>query len=303
MAGNHVGDDLKAARQFVDDCEACMSGLLSGETVNPENTKSDLSRIQSAAMRINARAIASMAQVALGNCEGYHKRPEQLHGSLLGLNKLVHQYRTGLDEVWVKPLKEGPQISSTTSVPIPEKTDEFQQLIQARRILQPLIKFAANETDKAALTLLAGLEIVQPSEQNVVRSLDVIMPSITNELLRFARQSGKSLSISHGFDEIWVSGEMATALETGLGNIGKYLISKSIDHLEHRQTVGKCGSAHMAFTARGKGELFDFMVTCEGKPVHSTELDLDILQQFGGQLHISYAVSYTHLTLPTTPYV
>lgn len=277
-----MGDNLLAARQFTDECHGHLVPLLSAPSLDKTHVTEVLSAIKCSAKDMNARAIFRAAQTAIEEF-GNVQTAAQTTGALLALNKLVCQYTEGLNEV-------APVINEETLQDIYEA--ERLQWREARETFLPLQRFAQNAEEASLLSVLANLHPAIPGEKAVpsTESFDELMTDITDESLRNARESEKSVSVSYATDEILMDQDLADAAQAALIDICNGLIHRSVEDPKRRQTQGLSGAAHIAITAKRQGDFFDILVSCEG-PAPSENLltgsVFDALREWGAELSVS----------------
>lgn len=93
-----MGDNLKAASQFVTESKRALDHLITVPSLNPSNTFDQLAELQRGAKIMHARAIYRAAQTAV---DMMHKgRPQDMvQSELITVRGLVSQYENGLIEV------------------------------------------------------------------------------------------------------------------------------------------------------------------------------------------------------------
>ncbi len=281
---NNTGDNLVAARQFASHCADTLRFLLTSGERETQTALQLLSVVRLEAQSMRARSISRMAQTAITEIGAGCPRA-RCDGTLLVLNKLVRQYRDGLDEI----APAMPQISTRTSKP---ETADAEALDRARQILLPLRKFAKPGAESQSIKTLLNLVPFTPAQmpEDPSDSFDVIMPAITNESLRKARIEKKSVSVSYASDEIRMDEALAKDVETALITICQNLVNRSVEAPLRRQNQGLSGAAHIAITAREKAKGFNILISCEG-PMPSQNLLLEPevkrLQTYGAALSMT----------------
>lgn len=274
----YVGDNLEAARAFSDRCLDTLSGLMTGRTEDADERLKALTSIQDQATDLRARSIRRAASLAIEDFTHSHN-PARRSGSLLALNKLVHQYTQGLNQI--APCAE---LHPVISAQILEK--DARDMAAAQNILAPLRSLAKPGSETAAISALLNItpESLQTAPQDPADHFDVIMPGITSESLRKARHSKKSVSISYASDDIFLNRQLSTILETALTTLCVGLVERSVEVPLRRQNQGLSGTAHIAITARRKAGTFDLIITGEG-PIPNASLmhhpNIAALSQFG----------------------
>lgn len=295
-----MGDDLTAARHFSTLCEDNLRILTSPDTLRSDYLSS-LTTIHDQAIALNARAISRAARLALD--EHHHDLSRPRHqGNVLVLNKLIHQYRTGLEEIGSRQsetlLTENMREAKVeTSDPTLDRQarDEVEAHIDAHETLKPLIKFAETESDRTSLLKLMSLHVV-PSPQQVLDAdmieWETIIQNITAESLRMAREYNKTVSISHAGDMDEIDADIAASLEPVINDICASLVLNSVEDADLRQSRGLSRSAHIAITSRNQGSKFDVLIVCEGRSHAHILWDNHVsepIEKLGATLNKSYA--------------
>lgn len=273
-----VGDNLETAREFSDRCLDMLGGLMTGRTEDADKKLKALTAIQDQAATLRARSIRRAASLAIEDFT-HSRSAARRSGSLLALNKLVHQYTQGLNQV--APCAE---LHPVISAQILEQ--DARDMATARDILAPLRGLAKPGAEKTAISSLLKItpESLRSAPQDPADHFDVIMPGITSESLRKARHSKKSVSVSYATDDIFLDRELSTVLETALTALCVGLVERSVEVPLRRQNQGLSGTAHIAITARRKTGTFDLIITSEG-PIPNASLmhhpDIAALSRFG----------------------
>lgn len=263
----NCGDDLVAARRFMNLCRGHMSEMFSGGKLPMEDVVARLSEIQDQAKKMQAKYIYNSAQTVINDLTE-RRTPGACTSSVLVLQKLIQQYDSGLTEL-------APASTRTTE---PEKTNpvgpivisELTRQIESAKILAPLIKFADQDDREGLIKLvsLAANRSHKPAKPDY-ESFDVIVPALTNRWLRDARTQGKSISISSGCDAALVKADVLNKVQSFLHGLGEILISRSVEVPEKLEARGLSRSAHMAVTARLSQKSLTVLLTCRGRDVDS----------------------------------
>ena len=248
-----MGDNLEAAREFVSRCTHDISRLISGK-IDAVEAADILGSIETAAGEVNARAISRIARQTREELNFKWTEPAQ-SGNLLALNKLVTQYEAGLSEV-----------ESTNRV----KDDETRHSDQAAfdlaaANLTGLLKYSQSAPERRALEGLirfGGGKLPLAPEFDL---LDNVTANITDGILRSARQSEKSVSISTACDNVRLTKDQLSKLETMLVMMGQELVRDSVDTPDVRASRGQSRSAHIALTATQQDDKVHILIACEGK--------------------------------------
>lgn len=156
-----MGDDLVAARTFVDIAHTHLDILLGEKRSDKALARRSLIALRAAAVRVHARAILRSGQRALDLIEDNSAQPK-LDGAFMSLNKLVVQYRQGLEEV--ENAMNIPA-SKETHIQLSQQslsTTLSNSLIEshykvAQQTLAPLLPFLSNTDDRQAVEFLAGM--------------------------------------------------------------------------------------------------------------------------------------------------
>ncbi len=273
------GDDLIAARRFMNLCRNHMSEMFSGGEVPMEDVVMRLSEIQSQAKLMRARYIYKSAQTVIDDLTR-HRSPTDCASSVLVLQKLINQYESGLSEI---APQISPVVKSEKTNPVgPAIVSELTRQIETARTLVPLIKYA-NKEDRPSLFKLVNLAANRGkadsktqvySRKNMIpraglvsdlEQFDVILPALTNGWLREARSQGKSISVSSACDDALVASDILNKIQSGLRGFGEILISESVGTPETLEAKGLSRSAHMAVTARFKQKTLTVLLSCGGQ--------------------------------------
>ncbi len=273
-----MGDDLARARQFSDMCTGALSTLMDSEKMNRDAALSALENILSASKIMNARAISRTTRMAISDLSASVPTPQSM-GNLLALNKLVSQYTTGLNEISdINDNEElEPNLPVKTYAVSPQETleDLVRSQTAARETLAPIIHLAKTDDEKTALQSLLKLSVFQPNgdEQKFAQRFDEIMPAVTNESLRQARHSKKSVSVSYASDEIRIEKDILKTLQAAIISICEGLIARCIETPLRRQNQGLSSTAHIAITARRRVGFCDVIISCQGPTPSISILD------------------------------
>lgn len=294
----NLGDDLTAARRFSDECLDTLSSLISGGERSGDAIINALEDIQSQATDLKARSIRIAARVAIEDLAHSHS-PANRSGSLLALNKLVHQYTQGLNQI-----APSAQLHPVLSAQILQ--DDARNMQTARETLAPLKHLAKPGAETAAITALLNLSPIdlQSASPKPADLFDVIMPAVTGESLRKARHSKKSVSVSYATDEIFMGSRLSKTLETALAALCKGLVERCVEVPLRRQNQGLSGTAHIAITARRNAGTFDVIVTSEG-PIPNASLihhpDISALESFGAASVLTGHETLTRIDITGLP--
>lgn len=284
------GDDLIAARKFMNLCRDHMSEIFSGGQIPVLDVVEKLSEIQSHAKLLHARSIYRSAQDVIDDLTG-RRNIQACAGSVLVLQKLIRQYETGLSEI--APV--APQVLPKKPVnPVgPIVVSDLAQQKQAADILTPLVKFAEKD-DRDGLVALINLAAnqarpAQKKNPKTAQKMDIILPALTNHWLRLARTQDKSISVSSCLDDIELDRSRLRQLQAGLKHLGELLISQSVETPELRESRQLSRSAHLALTARQTDSQLEILLSCEGQQPRQSDFDLiskTLMRGAGIQPHI-----------------
>ena len=287
-----MGDNLEAAREFVSRCTGDIARLISGE-INSRDAVSILSGIETAAGHMHARAISRIARQARDEFKFQRVKPVQ-SGSLLALNKLITQYEAGLSEI------------ETTNQANADRTQSRDQaeFDRASKTLKGLLSFAGSDPHKSALESLirfGGGEVPLKPEY---MPFETAVSDITEEILRTARQTKKSVSISTACEDVSLTNTQLQRLENLLVMIGRCLVRDSIDPPDIRASRGQSRSAHIALTATQKDDMIHILLTCEGKLPSRRMLtapETHALRENGMQAGLQYEDGRVQIALADIP--
>ena len=177
---------------------------------------------------------------------------DRSQGTLLALNKLVYQYRAGLNEIQsqAQPFK-------------PDLKKDRIAFEKAAETLRPLLRFTDSDL-KRSLHVLANLVPPQLPESDKKLFHD-LMPALTDDLLRLARQQDKTVSVSFSADRARLSSEIFHLLNAAVTHICRELIKQTIETPSKRSENGLSRSAHIALTAKQDKHLLHVLITCKGR--------------------------------------
>ena len=291
-----MGDDLQAARAFVDLCMAHMDALISGDLSN-EDARHLLREIDDHAKPLHARAICRVARQARNDFHFKDGSPKT-HGNLLALNKLILQYEAGLVEV-----ENEIQVPAVKS----EKPLEEQLEVafnKAAKTLQSALGYARPGKERAVLTQLIRFNVADRAIPGERVSLETIMPALTDRILREARQQGKSVSLSLAGEGAQLSPAMLDLLEPALSKVGCDLVCQTIDAPEIRRQKGQSRSAHIAMTAQSDEQGLHILICVDGLAPSRDILkskETMILTRLGMQSGLSQADGKVQVALADIP--
>lgn len=286
------GDDLVAARRFMNLCQGHMSEIFSGGQLPLIDVVHRLSDIQSQAKLMHARAIYRSAQNVIDELT-LRKCPQSCAASALVLQKLIRQYETGLSEI--APVKIHPSEIKVSAAKKPLSSNpvgtdivyDFTLQKMAADTLAPLVKFSdGKDRDNLVSLLDLAANEARPRTQNSnpaakttpkiskSQKIDIILPSLTNHWLRLARTQGKSISVSSAIDDALVKTETLKTLHIGLKKLGEVLISQSVEKPDVRAGKELSRSAHLAITGRQSAGGFELLASCEGVAPRAEDIAL-----------------------------
>ena len=256
-----MGDDIKAARAFIDLCSAHMETVISADCKNAEAIAL-LEAIDQGAQSMHARAISRVARQVNEELT-YQSVPLRSHGGLLALNKLIKQYESGLVEVEsaIEPAKTEPVAVKAVT---PRQQDPDATFRVAAETLRSTLSLARPGPERTTLESLIKFDPSVTARTNEKLSLDTVMPGVTDKILREARQQGKSVSLSMAGEGIDLSPRMLRRLEKALTKIGCDLVRQSIEAPDRRRQKGRSQSAHMAMTAQIDGNRLHILIHVDG---------------------------------------
>lgn len=281
--GTQPGDDLRAARDFVDQAQSDMAVLLSNSDILHADATQALVRIRDGAAGNHARAIDRAVQAAqhlLGSTMAATRSPAWA-GQLFVINKLLTQYASGLAEVEAAliaatseavvdaptPVADAGVLGDAADTrPATDDSDAFA-FAAARDTLKPLLKFAETDAQVRALSTLARLDddvrLVAPRNahaETVTTAIDApqkpatvpletLMQTFTSAALAHARQTDKIISVSYAADDIDIPTSQRAALDRLFADMAERLIDLCVERPEIRQARGESGAGHIALTA------------------------------------------------------
>ncbi len=271
-----MGDDLKKARAFVRDSKTTLAGIMAGaDTLSSERIAAHLANIQSSAEANHALAIGRVAVQAQKDYQS-SRSIEKRQGNLLALNKLVLQYEAGLNE-----------LTADQSVDTSDSTQrDLTALTSARANLKSVMSHARPGREKRILTRLVKISKIGESRDGSLPVLETMMPGLTNDILRLARQNGKQVSVSFSMDDIQLSEEVYNHVAECLTAAGKSFIEQVAENPDLRQSKGQSQSAQLAITACQDNGLFHILMTCQGRDPNRRLLaasDFSSLSSHGGK--------------------
>jgi len=292
------GDDLIAARRFMDLCQSHMSEIFSGGEIPMADVVTHLDEIQSRAKLMKARSIYKSAETVIKDLTK-RRSVTACASSVLVLQKLIRQYETGLSEIAPvsRPLSERPVVDLPFG---PELVSELTRQKTAAEILTPLVKFADPDNHPSLLKLVsmaanqsrAGKTVSETLSETPSESerLDMMMPSITNHWLRLSRTQNKSISVSTALDEAFIKVSRLKALQGQVKFLGETLVAQSVERPDVRAEKDLNRSAHIAVTGRISGKTYEFSISCEGlEPAQSSIAIInDALRKAGMQTYSNY---------------
>ncbi len=260
-----TGDDLIAARRFMNLCQSNMSEIFSGHKIPFSDVIMRLADIQSQAKLMHARSIYRSAQTVIDDLTRRQSVSECV-GSVLTLQNLIRQYDEGLTEISPKKAKTNPVNAQKAPGKGPAIISDLSQQTEAAKILGPLIKFADKPDQKNLISLLSRAANDKPKQKKPVkRKVGVIMPSLTNHWLRLARTNQKSISVSVASDDVNIDVETLKALQSIILRVGNSLVQDCVSTPEIRAAQNISRSAHLAVTTRLDNDSLNILVSCEGK--------------------------------------
>jgi len=284
------GDDLRAARRFMDLCHAHMSEIFSGGQLPMLDVVNRLGEIQSHAKLMHARSIYRSAQEIIDDLTR-RRSVQACAGSVLVLQKLIRQYNAGLSEIAPVALQV---IRKPKANPAgPAIVSEMAQQKTAAMTLAPLVKFA-DEAERSSLITLVKLAANQTSSPisntsaESAEKIDVVLPSLTNHWLRLARTQDKSISVSSALCDGRVRADRLKVLQKGLKGLGELLITQSVEKPEARAARSLSRSAHLAITGSQTGKQLDILVSCEG--LAPEQEDIEIISSMLAEIDMKTAV-------------
>ena len=170
------GDDLVAARRFVNLCSNHMREIFSGGSLPLTDVINQLADIQSMAKIVQARAIYKAAQTVIDDLTKRHS-VEECAGSVLELQGLIRQYEKGLNEIEPKVVAAVVKLASITPsqniLPMAESTRQRR----AAQILKPLIKFANPDEQSSLVQLMSFAANDQKTTSKPVSYTHLTLPT------------------------------------------------------------------------------------------------------------------------------
>lgn len=223
-----MGDDLSFAKVFVEETTQTLQDFFNAdERPDYDVLSAAMTRIQSGAKTLHARAIYQSAQSVLQAISATPQKQAKIDGRLLALNKLVFQYADGLAEIYASTeeveleeteseeieseeiidetaLDESPaepvELTNTDSVEdgIDTSSDE-QNFIAAKATLTELLPLA-REPEKSNLIRLTTIN--ERKEPDLPKHpLESVMRDVVQDALSIARMRAKTISISYDVGE------------------------------------------------------------------------------------------------------
>ena len=263
---DNLGDDLIAARRFMNLCQANMSEIFSGKAMPVTDVMMRLGDIQSQAKLMHARSIYRSAQRVVEDLT-VRKSAQNCVTSVLNLQKLIGQYEAGLSEIAPKPAnRKSEVVTKSTSVNTgPIIISDLSAQKEAAKTLGPLVQLADGKDQKNLVRLLSLAANDAPRKpKKELRNFDVIMPNLTNHWLRLARANHKNISVSVAAADVVVDIDTLKALQTGLSELGSKLVLNCVEDPKRRASKSLSESAHLAVTCQTSGEFIDILLSCEG---------------------------------------
>lgn len=263
-----MGDDLKAAEDFITSAMFQLKPLLSGETASDRLPLDGLLHISDQAMTIHARGIARAAESVITAIKD-EAGEAAINGRLISLYQLVMQYNEGLQEVLA-------ETTPTQDIRFDMGALEAKRA-QALSVLRPLLPLVKDTDLAQSLHFIAGLE-APASEQGV--SLESLMPNVTDTLIAAARLSDKVLSVSYAVGDIVIPEEHASDIGDFMKDMGVALITNSLETPSRREARGEAASGQIGITAEQTLSGFTIRVECKGETASANDLNVDSLTDF-----------------------
>jgi len=288
-----MGDDLLAARAFVQDAQTHLETLLGENRYDAALARAAIADIRKAAMPLKARAIMRSGQRALELLEAQASRPK-MDGAYLALNKLVTQYRQGLEEVELAT-------SLPSYIDIPGSTQDCEDFISAKDTLASVFKFSRNEQHKQALGFLSGLSVDSPDQETaspMIRPIEKdqtvtpqsaqtekqsrvpsptafedLMPSLTNCVLIAARRSDKTVSLGYTANDVLLPAHCAGRVEKKLQALGRFLVDNIMESRDIRLARGDSQSGQLLITAKTEAGVITIDLECKGRGISKVQRD------------------------------
>jgi len=284
-----TGDDLIAARRFINLCQSNMFEIFSGKKLPLSDVVTRLIDIQSDAKLMRARSIFRAAQTVIDDLTQRQSVSECVN-SVLTLQNLIRQYESGLSEIVPRSTSKAVPKSVVKPRSGPAIISDLARQTEAAKIMGPLIKYADKNDQKNLISLLSKAANDKPRAAiKSKQKFDVIMPNLTNHWLRLARANDKSISVSVAADDVNVDASILKDIQSVLLKLGNALVMDCVATPEARAAQQLSQSAHMAVTTRMKEDGLDILISCEGD-LRPDSLNPEIeagINSLGGQFTLS----------------
>ena len=250
--------------------------------------------IRTAALPLQARAIMRSGQRALELLDAQASDPK-MDGAYLALNKLVAQYRQGLEEI-----EQAETLPSF--IDVAGSAHDYEAFMVAKETLRPVLKFSRNVNHKQALCVLAGLSadevdsaetisanfkeeddkslplgtpITQTPKvaQNLGKSttelnqtaFEDLMPSLTNCVLIAARRNNKTVSLGYSANDVHIPKNYVKFVERKLQALGQFIVDNIAEGRDIRLARGDSQSGQILITATEKDGVVIIDMECKGR--------------------------------------
>ena len=225
-----AGDDLIFASEFVETTTSLLQNYFTHSELPPSADLSQaMTRVQSGAKTLRARAIYQSAQSVLQAIDTPPVSESVIAGRLLALNKLVVQYADGLNEIYTADIAHVASVAAPqTDIVLDSPTPPANDYIAAKEALSDLLPLA-RKFEAANLTRLMTLgDRNQPIVQAV--PVESVMRDIVEDALAIARISAKTISISYDVRQTTVTDDYQAAFQVSMSRALRAVILETLPH-------------------------------------------------------------------------
>jgi len=199
-----MGDDLVAARAFVDAAQTHLGVLLGEDRLNDRLAREAVKSLRDTAKPLHAKAIMRSGQRALALLKDQASQPK-IDGAYIALNKLIVQYRQGLEEV-EQALREQEDIAvvQTGAKVLSEAETEISPVLEAHKTDAEI----ALGYKQASATLISLLPLsVEPKQRRALEFLSGVVPSLSHPVSELDQRAKTGM---------WATKQMPTSVKTSL---------------------------------------------------------------------------------------
>lgn len=197
---------------------------------------------------------------------------------------------------------------------VPDHTDHTSDFSAAKTHLEPLIAFAPESRQRAALQHLSQIHSQQvankPSQAKVPKrrletvEFEALMPEITNVVLTSARHLGKTVSISYAANGVRIGPDMANTLRPALIDLCSLLVSRSLETPQVRRDRGESGAGHVSLIANLSQGRVTITAECTGRDIDKSNLNLPNwkkLNEVGAQIKLGREDNRFYMNIADIP--